>query len=139
MPNFTSGSTNWNSPALAAGQNWTDPYTNLSISVLSATATGLTVSVNYGAMPCVRGNPNVTMSPANPSVSAGSNVNYTVAVANNDSSGCSAGTFSLASTQPSGWLGTFSAPSLTFEPWPNYAGDLDRGGTTDHITRKLYA
>jgi M6 family metalloprotease-like protein len=116
MPNFTPTDTTWNSPALTAGQTWTDPYTNLSISVLSATATGLTVSVNYGAIPCIHANPTITMSPANSSVSAGSNVSYTAAVANIDTSGCSANTFSLASTQPSGWLGTFSTPSLTLNP-----------------------
>jgi M6 family metalloprotease-like protein len=116
MPNFTPADTTWNSPALAAGQNWTDPYTNLSISVLSATATALTVNVNYGAIPCVHANPKVTMSPANPSVSAGSNVNYTVALTNNDTSTCVASTFALSSIQPSGWLGTFSAGSLTLNP-----------------------
>src|SRR5262249_50229748 len=34
-------------PALAAGQTWVDPYTSLSITVQSATATGLTVKVSY--------------------------------------------------------------------------------------------
>src|SRR5207244_2951323 len=69
-----------------------------------------------GTAPCTHANPTVGMSPANPSVSPGSSPSYTVSVKNNDSSGCSASTFNLASTQPAGWLGAFSAASLTVSP-----------------------
>jgi len=103
-------------PALAVGQTWTDPYSNVSITVQSATSSGLTLSIAYGTVPCTHANPTVSMSPANPSVLAGSTVSYTISVTNNDASGCSAGTFNLSSTQPSGWLGAFSSAALTLNP-----------------------
>ena len=103
-------------PALAAGQTWVDPYSNVSITVNSAASSGLNLSVNYGAATCTHANPMVTMSPANPSVAPGSSVPYTVSVTNSDSSGCSASTFNLTSSQPSGWLGAYSAPTLTINP-----------------------
>src|ERR1700757_4648235 len=56
------------------------------------------------------------MSPTNPSGNAGSSVTYTVSVANHDSSGCAARAFSMSSTQPDGWLGTFSASSVALNP-----------------------
>jgi len=37
---------NWLDPALPAGQTWVDHYSNLSLTVTSATASGLTVQVN---------------------------------------------------------------------------------------------
>lgn len=114
--NFTPSDTSNHQPALAAGQTWTDPYTNLSLAVQSATASGLTVSVMYGGAPCTHANPTVAISPADPTAYAGSSVSYTVAVTNNDASGCAAGTFQLSSSQPSGWTGTFSAASLSLNP-----------------------
>jgi M6 family metalloprotease-like protein len=124
LADFTPSDTTGFSPALAAGQTWTDPYSNLSISVLSATSTGLTVSVNYGTTPCAHANPTVSLSPTNPSVAAGASVNYTVSVTNNDSSGCTADSFSLSSTQPAGWSGAFSAPSLLVNPGQTAAATL---------------
>ncbi len=103
-------------PALVAGQTWSDPYSNVSISVQSATASGLTVNVSYGSTPCTHANPTLSISPANPSVTAGSSVNYTLSLTNNDSSACSASTFFMSSTQPSGWIGTLSTTSLAANP-----------------------
>ncbi len=60
-------------PALAANSTWTDPYTDLSITLGSATASGLNVSVNYRAAPAHI--PSVVS--LNPPVSAGSNKTYT--------------------------------------------------------------
>ena len=121
---FTPGDTNFYSPALAAGQTWVDPYSNLSIAVQSATSSGLTLTVNYGAASCTLANPAVTMSPANPSVTAGSSVNYTVSATNNDSSGCSASTFTLTSKQPSGWSAAFSPASLSISPGQTVSATL---------------
>jgi len=112
-------------PALAAGQTWSDPYSNLSISVQSATASGLTVSVAYsGTVSCTHANPSASMSPTNPTVSAGSSVNYTVSVKNNDAPSCPASMFSLVSTQPSGWVGSSSVASLTISPGQSASATL---------------
>jgi len=113
---FTAPASYSDNPVLAAGQTWTDPYTNVSLSVLSATSAGLTVSVNYGAVPCTPANATVTTSPLDPSIYPGNSTAYTVSVTDNDSAECSAATFNLGSTQPSGWPTSFSATALTLNP-----------------------
>ncbi len=52
---------NFTQPALAAGQSWTDPYSELSLQVTAASSSGMTVRVNYDT-PCA------TLGPANASV-----------------------------------------------------------------------
>jgi M6 family metalloprotease-like protein len=96
--------------------SWADAYSNLSLSVTSATAGGLGVNVFYGTVPCARAQPTVTLSPPNPSVYSGSNVSYTMSVLNNDSSSCAPVTLNLDSVLPDGWPTSFSAPSLTLNP-----------------------
>jgi M6 family metalloprotease-like protein len=96
--------------------NFTDPYTNLSVSVSNATSSGVSVAVNYGPVPCVRNQPTISISPNNPSIYWGTNVNYTVSVTNNDSSGCTASTFDIASTAPTDWVTALSALTLTLNP-----------------------
>ncbi|HEX9042094.1 MAG TPA: NEW3 domain-containing protein [Trebonia sp.] len=116
LPNFTPSVTSGFSPALAAGQTWTDAYSNLSLTVNSATPAGLSVTVAYGAVPCAHSSPTLAISPANPSGAAGAPVGYTVTVTNNDTAGCSASTFSLAAGQPAGWSTSLSAPTLSLGP-----------------------
>ncbi|MEP7364526.1 MAG: hypothetical protein ABI972_14820, partial [Acidobacteriota bacterium] len=113
---FTPETTAWTDPALAVGKTWTDPYSNLSIQVQSATANGLTVAVNYGALPCVVSAPTLAISPANPSGLPGASLNYTVTVTNKDSAGCPPATFLPSSTSPSSWTSTFSTSGLTVNP-----------------------
>jgi len=114
-------------PVLAAGQSWTDPYTNVAISVQSATSSGLTVSVNYGAAPCTSSAPSVTVSPLNPTLYPGQTASYTVSVTNNDSSACSPTTINLGSTEPSGWSTTLSTPALALSPGKSGNVTLSKG------------
>jgi M6 family metalloprotease-like protein len=51
LVNFTPSDGTGHSPALAAGQSWTDPYSNLALAVTSANATGMTINVTYGPPP----------------------------------------------------------------------------------------
>ena len=96
---------------------WIDPYTNVSFSVDSITGTApsssLNVTVSYGAVPCTTANPTVTITPSSLSGSAGTAMNYTVAVKNNDASTCAASNFALSSSSP-GWPTTFAV-----NPIPN--------------------
>lgn len=103
----------WSQVALAAGQSWQDPFSDLSLTVVAATATGLTVSVTYL---CSQANPTVTFSPAAATVSPGGSVTFTVSVKNNDSPGCGAGTFNLSSSLPSGWASQVNPSSLNVSP-----------------------
>jgi M6 family metalloprotease-like protein len=109
----------WSDTVLRPGLSWTDPYSNVSLSVQSATSSGLTLNVTFGPVPCVQANPNVTLSPSNPSVYPGNNVNYTVNVKNNNSAGCAAATFNLGSSLPSGWGTSFSPSAITLSSGAN--------------------
>jgi M6 family metalloprotease-like protein len=50
-------------PALTPGNSWTDPYSNLTLTVTGASPSGLNVSVGYGA-PCSSLNPETATAPA---------------------------------------------------------------------------
>ncbi len=126
--NYTPSDTSFLSPALLAGHSWTDPYTNLSLSVQSAAPTGLTVNVNYGSTPCTQGNPTVTSTPLDPSVYPGNTAGYNVSVTNNDSAACSASTFNMGSTLPSGWQTSFSSSSLTLSPGQTGSVTMNKTG-----------
>ncbi len=113
---YSPGSTNWNGPALAAGLVWTDPYTNLTITVLSATASGATVNISYGSEPCSPQAPSLTVSPSTASVTAGQSVTYSVTLKNNDTAACSSSTFNLQPVVPAGWTGSISPTAATMAP-----------------------
>jgi len=130
---FTPGDTLKTSPALLAGQTWTDPYSNLSISALSATASGLTVSVNYGAASCTQANPTVTLTPPDPSIYPGGSATYTVSVLDNDSAACSASTFNMGSAQPSGWPTSFSSTSVTLTPGQSAPVTMVKSGSSSTL------
>ncbi|HSB12845.1 MAG TPA: NEW3 domain-containing protein, partial [Bryobacteraceae bacterium] len=116
LADFTPSTTSFNDPALLAGQTWADPYSNVSVRVVSVSDSGMTVEVNYGAVPCTSAAPTVTISPSNPTVQPGGSANYTVSVKNNDSTGCPAGSFNMSSTLPSGWGSSFTLNAVTVNP-----------------------
>jgi M6 family metalloprotease-like protein len=124
--NFQPQTGSWYAPALVAGQTWADPYTNLSISVESATPTAMTVKVTYGSTPCTPSNPTVKLSPSNLSASPGNAVTYSLTVTNSDSSACSASTFTMGSTQPDGWPTAFSTATLTLAPGQSSSATLTK-------------
>jgi hypothetical protein len=66
-------------------------------------------------------------------VYGGSSVNYTVSVTNNDTSGCPATTFNLASAQPTAWIGTFSTPSLSINPGQSASATLTEAPPTGTV------
>ena len=68
---FTPTDGSWMDPALAAGQSWADPYTNVSLSINSATSSALTVGVNYGVTPCTPGTPSLAGEPVESERSCG--------------------------------------------------------------------
>jgi len=118
----------FNDPALVAAQSWTDPYSNLSLSVQSATSSGLTVNVNYGAAPCTHANPTMTITPLNPSIYPGNSASYAISVTNNDAAGCASSSFNLSSSQPVGWPTGFSASALTLSPGQSASATMSKTG-----------
>jgi hypothetical protein len=103
--------------ALAVGKSYTDPAIPVTVSVLSANSTGATVSVQFSAPTCAPANPTVALSPSSSLPTApGTSVPYTVTVTNDDGSSCSASSFNLQASVPSGWSANFASPTLTASP-----------------------
>jgi len=74
------------------------------------------VSATILAPVCTQANPKVLLAPTASSGIKGATVPYTLSVTNNDSSSCSASTFSLNSTVPSGWTAALGSTTLTLPP-----------------------
>jgi M6 family metalloprotease-like protein len=113
---FTPATSSFGDAALQAGQTWTDPYSNVSVTVQSVTAGAMTVAVNYGGVTCVAAAPTVTASPTGTSTEYGSNATFNISVKNNDSSSCASQTVSLGASAPSEWSKAFGTSSFTLAP-----------------------
>ena len=98
-------------PALAVGESWGDPHSNLTIEVLSVTGDNrLEVRVTFGAISCIPADPTVTLAPSSQSTDAGAPAAFTVSVQNNDNVGCWPESFSLSpAALPSGWSSSLAA------------------------------
>ncbi|WP_342377011.1 hypothetical protein NVS55_37205 [Myxococcus stipitatus] len=100
---FTPGTPSWTDPALLPGTTWNDPYSNLSVTVVSASASGLTVTIAYRQAACVRAAPEVEVRPLEPTVWPGGRPEVELVIRNRDSVGCAPSTFQLAPIIPTGW------------------------------------
>jgi hypothetical protein len=102
---------------LDPGQVFADASLDLAIRTVSASDAGAFVEISYPGVPCTTAAPTMTLSPAAATASAGTPVSLSVTLRNNDNaSGCSATTFSLGRTVPTGWSATFVQTSLTIAP-----------------------
>jgi hypothetical protein len=109
----------WYDPALTGSRTFTDPDAGLTLTTISASASGAAVSVtlNPPASTCVAAAPGLTVTPSTTSaVAPGTAVSYTVAVTNNDPATCNSKIFSLAASIPSGWVASLVASSLALAP-----------------------
>ena len=113
---FTPATSSFGDSALQLGQTWTDPYSNVSVTVTGVTASALTVAVNYGAVPCVAAAPTVTASPTGTATEYGSTASFNVSVKNNDSGSCASQTVSLGASAPSEWSKAFGTSAFTLAP-----------------------
>jgi hypothetical protein len=103
--------------ALDVGQSYTDSTAGVTITPTAVSSTGATVQVNLIGPACALANPGVSVSPTQSQwVTAGTQVNFTVTVKDNDSSTCAAATFNLSDALPSGWTGVWNTTSLTLSP-----------------------
>jgi len=64
----------------------------------------------------VRAAPSLSLAGPNTAVPAGTSVDYTITLGNNDSSACAATSFGLAASVPSGWSGALAATTLNLAP-----------------------
>jgi len=122
-------------PALVVGQSYTDSASGMTITPTSVSSTGATIQVSFGQSVCTNATPTVTVSPLQSSyVLAGTPVNFTVSVKNNDSSSCAASTFNLSETLPSGWNGVWNTSALSLSPGTGASATLavtSPSGTAD--------
>jgi NPCBM-associated, NEW3 domain of alpha-galactosidase len=103
--------------ALDVGQSYTDSTAGVTITPTAVSTTGATVQVNLNGPACALANLGVSISPTQSQwVTAGTPVNFTVTVKDNDSSPCAAATFNLSDALPSGWTGVWNTTSLTLSP-----------------------
>ncbi len=98
------------------GNTLTDTEGGISISAISSSPSGVVVNVSMPSVPCRRYNPTVTLAPSSQWGTAGNSLSYTLSVTNNDSTECSASTFSGLGTLSSGFVQSPTAPSLTLNP-----------------------
>ncbi|MCP3135927.1 NEW3 domain-containing protein [Pyxidicoccus xibeiensis] len=113
---FTPETASWRDPAFLPGSTWTDPYTNVRLTVDASTAAGVTVSVQYAPVPCVSASPTVAFDTWYDYSTPGGQVESGVTVTNNDTVGCAASTFDLATSLPSGWPTSNLPASITLAP-----------------------
>lgn len=103
--------------ALLVGNRFTDTAAGVTITATWANSSGAGVDVSFAQTTCTRAKPTVLISPSqSTSVVAGTPLSYTVAVTNNDGSGCSSSTFNLQSVVPSGWSANLTTAALTVNP-----------------------
>jgi hypothetical protein len=103
---------------LDVGKSFTDPVSGVTLTTLSVSSTSATIMVEMDADTlCTRSAPSVTASPGqSPAVQSGTAVTYTVSVTNTDTAGCSAASFTLQATAPTGWQKSFGVSSVTTNP-----------------------
>lgn len=65
---------------------------------------------------CVRVNPTIDITPANKTGPAGSTLNFSTSVTNNDSGECGSSVFDMTYAIPSGWSASFANSSMSIAP-----------------------
>jgi hypothetical protein len=118
----STSSTDW---LLDVGQSYTDEAAGITLTTLSADASGASVFVSFGPTACLQVNPTLAIAPsATQWTRPGHPVSYTATVTNNDTSGCSAANFDLAAAAPAGWTAAFSKSPLSVGPGANASASL---------------
>lgn len=102
------------------GESFTDPVNGISVTQISHNNDYVTVEVSLNgsdpAPTCTAAIPQLSLSPSSQSANAGSTLNYSVQLTNQDSDACASSTFVLNNGIPSGWTGTVSPASLSLAP-----------------------
>jgi hypothetical protein len=113
---MTPATPSWYDPALTVGQSFTDADAGVTITTLSADATGALIAVSVASQPCVRANPTLTLGPSQTSwLRAGATATFNLTLRNNDGSGCQPAVFNWQSGIPAGWT-TSALPFTVISP-----------------------
>jgi M6 family metalloprotease-like protein len=106
----------WDDPALLPGTMWADPYSNLSVTVRSATPTGLTVDIHYDETLCEKMPPEVRVTSFSDTIWPGGRPEFEILITNRDSVGCAPSTFQLGALVPAGWGAEPLSAQVTLAP-----------------------
>lgn len=74
--------------------------------------------------PCTRSAPTITMTPSAQTGAGGQTLSYGLTLSNRDSASCTASTFALSRTLPSGWSGAISTSSMLLSPGQSASSSL---------------
>ncbi len=125
---FTPQTSTFGDSVLAAGQEWSDPYSNLTISTLSASDSSLQVNISYGALECAPQQPSVSIGPSSQTTYSPNPASYTVSVANNDSPACPPRVFNMSGLVDGPGTATLpfslGSPSQTIAPGSSDSSSL---------------
>ena len=117
MLDMVPSTTSWSDSALTVGRSFTDPTTNMTLTVVSVSSNGATVDITYGSSPCVMSAPTVSANPAATQwMMPGSTVSYTMTVTNNNTSNCSMNSFNIGASVPAGWNWVSASPTMNVAP-----------------------
>jgi len=115
-----SGGNTYRLAQLTDGESYVDSVNGITFTVMGHNADYVTAEVTLdGSLPpptCTVASPLVSLSPASQTAAAGSSLDYTVNVTNQDGAVCMASTFALTNSVPMGWTGTVSPASLNLGP-----------------------
>jgi uncharacterized membrane protein len=101
------------------------------VGAIHTSSASASYAVAEPAPTCVRAAPSLSVSGPGTAVPAGTSVDYTVSIDNNDSSACATTSFSLAGSVPAGWTGTLAATSLSVAPGASASTTLNVTSATD--------
>jgi len=130
-PTSTSG---FNDAALEYGNSYTDPNTGITVTTGLPNSTGTYAEISFGQERCVRSTPGINfLTTESAWVSAGTDVDYSLTVTNNDSSACVAAALNLAANLPQGWSASFSDSSVNLNPGQSTTVTLTVTSATDAV------
>jgi hypothetical protein len=79
-------------------------------------ASGSATDTIYTPSVCSHANPSLMVTGPSGSVAPGVTAAFSVTVANNDTTACTASSFALSSAVPAGWTGVYNASAITLSP-----------------------
>mgnify|MGYP001820565351 CR=1 FL=1 len=101
-------------------ESYTDSVNGITVTQISHNNDYVTVEVSLdgsGPAPtCTDGAPQLSLSPSSQSADAGSTLNYTIQLTNQDNTACANSTFVLSGNLPTGWSGSVSPNTVTLSP-----------------------
>jgi hypothetical protein len=105
---------------VGVGEGFSDGNDQFSIALTSQNADYATLDISFDGSTvstCTENAPGLTVTPGRQSGLAGTTLNYTVTLVNNDSGACNSSTFDLSvASQPGGWVADVTSKSASLVP-----------------------